>query len=81
MIGQKDGKFFCDLGLARDNENFKVVKDGWKKAHCFVGGWERFESDDEHGTGYSNGRNWLCMECCERLVQRDFFAPSHPEIT
>jgi Clp amino terminal domain, pathogenicity island component len=51
VIGQKDSKFSLDLGLARDNENFKVVKDGRKKAHCFVGGWELFESDDEHGTG------------------------------
>jgi hypothetical protein len=79
VMSQKDGKFSFDL--AKDNENFKVVKDGWKKDHCFVCGWELFESDDEHGTGYSNGRNWLGMECCERFVQRDFFAPSHPEIT
>jgi len=81
VISQKDGKFSFELDLAADAEHFRVVKDGWKKDHCFICGWELFESGGEHGTAYSNGRNWLCMECCERFIQRDFFASSHPEIT
>jgi hypothetical protein len=81
VIHRKTGKFSFELSLAADRENFELVKQGWKKDHCFICRWELFESDDEHGTGYTNGRNWLCMECCERFLQRDFFASSHPEIT
>jgi hypothetical protein len=81
VINRKTGKFSFELGLAADRENFSLVKQGWKKDHCFLCRWELFESDDEHGTGYTNGRNWLCMECCERFLQRDFFSSSQPEIT
>ena len=81
VINRKTGNFSFELSLAADRENFELVKQGWKKDHCFICRWELFESDDEHGTGYTNGRNWLCMECCERFLRRDFFASSHPEIT
>jgi hypothetical protein len=81
VINRKDGKFSFELGLAADTENFTLVEKGWKKDHCFICRWELFESDDEHGTGYTNGRNWLCTECCERFLHRDFFSSSHPEIT
>jgi hypothetical protein len=81
VINRKTGKFSFELSLAADRETFELVKQGWKKDHCFICRWDLFESDDEHGTGYTNGRNWLCMECCERFLQRDFFASSHPEIT
>lgn len=81
VIHRTDGKVSLELGLATDSENFTLVKQGWKKDHCFICRWELFESDDEHGTGYTNGRNWLCIECCERFLQRDFFSSSHPEIT
>jgi hypothetical protein len=58
------------------------VQQGWKKDHCVVCRWELYEAEDEHGTGYTNGRTWLCMECYERFVQRpDFFSSSQSEMT
>ena len=81
VIHRKNGKFSFELSLAADSEDFSLVKQGWKKDRCFICGWELFESNDEHGTGYTNGRNWLCMECYERFLYRDFFSSSHPEIT
>jgi len=81
VIHRESGKLSFELSLANDRENFMLVTDGWKKDHCFICRWELFESDDEHGTGYTNGRNWLCMECYERFLQRDFFSSSHSEMT
>jgi len=82
VISRKDGTFSFDLSLAKDEANFLLVKDGWKKDHCFVCHWELFESDDEHGLGYTNGHDWLCMECYERFWKRpDFFSSSQSEIT
>lgn len=82
VIQHKDGKVSFDLTLAEDKENFTLVKQGWKKDRCFVCRWELFESEGEHGVGYSNGRNWLCVECCERFVLgSDFFASSQSEMT
>jgi hypothetical protein len=81
VINRKSGRFSFEMTLAEDTDNFAVVPDGWRKDHCFVCRWELFESDDEHGIGYTNGRNWLCMECCERFIQKNFFSSSYPEIT
>jgi hypothetical protein len=82
VINRKDGTCSLDLSLASDTDNFEVTKQGWKKDHCFVCRWELFESSDEHGTGYTNGHDWLCMECYDRFWQRpDFFSSSHSEMT
>jgi hypothetical protein len=81
VIHRESGTFSFELHLAEDTESFALVKQGWKKDHCFVFKWELFESDDEHGIGYTNGRNWLCIECCERFIQKDFFSSSQPEMT
>jgi hypothetical protein len=82
VIHRKTGQFSLDLSLAQDTENFIFVQQGWTKDHCVICRWELHESDDEHGRGYTNGRSWLCIECCERFVLRpDFFSSSHSEIT
>ena len=81
VIHHKNGAFSFDLTLAEDNANFTLVKQGWKKDQCFICGWELYESDGEHGTGYTNGRTWICVECCVRFVLGDFFASSYSDIT
>jgi len=82
VISHKDGTCSFDLSLADDADHFTLVKDGWKKDHCLVCRWELFEADDEHGVGYSNGRDWLCVECYERFWEDPgFFSDSLPEIT
>lgn len=81
VVSRKTGQVSFDLGLNKDTENFIPIQNGWRKDHCFLCRWELFESDDSHGTGYTNGRVWLCMECCERFILNDYFASSHPEMT
>lgn len=84
VVANKTGKVSFDLGLAADEENFELVKGGWKKDHCFICRWELFESKDdaEHGTGYTNGHDWLCCECYRKFWGRpEFFSSSYSDIT
>jgi hypothetical protein len=86
VIEKKTGKVSFDLYLAADSENFELVKAGWKKEHCFICRWELFESqndgDADHGTGYTNGREWLCTECYKKFWEHpDFFSSSYSDIT
>ncbi len=85
-IERKSGQVSFDLSLAADSNNFELVKDGWKKDHCFICRWELFEpqgdADAEHGTGYTNGHDWLCTECYTKFWERsDFFSSSYSDIT
>ena len=81
VISRQDNKFSFEMSLSADLVNFMVVKQGWKRDRCFICEWELFESEDEHGIGYTNGRNWLCVECCERFIQKDFFSSSYSDFT
>jgi hypothetical protein len=82
VIHTNDGTRSFDLTLAEDSNNFVLVKKGWKKDLCFVCRWELYESEDEHGIGYTNGHDWLCMECYERFWKDPgFFSSSYSEIT
>jgi hypothetical protein len=82
VLCRKTGKFSFDLRFAEDTANFQLVKGGWKKDRCAICGWELFESQDDHGKGYTNGRDWVCNECYDKFWQRaDFLAGSYSDIT
>jgi hypothetical protein len=84
VIARKTGKVSFDLRLASDSANFDLVKGGWKKDHCFICRWELFDSPNDagHGTGYTNGHDWLCTECYTKFWDRpDFFSSSYSDIT
>jgi len=79
---RKSGRPSLDLSLAEDSSNFELIKAGWKKDRCAICGWELFESLDDHGTGYTNGRDWICLECHEKFWDRpDFISGSYSDIT
>jgi hypothetical protein len=86
VVNRKSGAISFNLNLAaEDPANFELIKSGWKKRdRCAVCQWELFESkeDAERGTGYTNGRDWLCCECYDKFWQRpDFLSASFSEIT
>jgi ClpA/ClpB-like protein len=82
VVERKTGKLSLDMSLAGDAANFELIKDGWKKDLCAICRWELFESQDDHGTGYTNGRDWLCTECYDKFWDRpDFIAGSFSDIT
>jgi Clp amino terminal domain, pathogenicity island component len=81
---RKDGQMSFDVSLVADTKNFDLKQGGWKKDYCAICRWELFESEDqpEHGTGYTNGRDWVCTECYEKFLKGpDYFSTAHPEIT
>jgi len=81
---QENGKISFDVSLATDTKNFSLHQAGWKADHCAICEWELFESENqpEHGTGYTNGRDWICTECYAKFLKGpDFFATADPEIT
>jgi hypothetical protein len=79
---RQTGKISLDVTLAEDSANFEVIKGGWKKDHCTICCWELFESQDDHGTGYTNGRDWLCLECYDKFWARpDFISGSYSDLT
>jgi len=78
------GRLSFDLDLAANDRLFTLLQGGWTKDRCRICRWELFESKDqpEHGTGYTNGRDWVCNECNEKFLKGpDFFATAHPKIT
>jgi Clp amino terminal domain, pathogenicity island component len=84
VVSRETGSVSFDLTLAADAASLELVKNGWKKDHCAVCRWELYESaeDAAHGTGYTNGREWLCAECYEKFIhQPGFFGSSYADIT
>jgi len=81
VIRHTNGAISFDLTLAEDKTSFTLVKQGWKKDHCCICRWELSDCEGEHGIGYTNGRDWLCLECCERFVRGNFFSSSYSDIT
>ena len=82
VVNRATGRISVELSLAEDATNFEIVKGGWKKDRCSVCGWELFESEDDHGAGYTNGHHWICLECHDKFWDRpDFISGSYSEIT
>ncbi len=86
VVARKTGKVSFDLSLESDSANFELVKGGWKKDRCVVCRWELFESakeeDVSHANGYTNGHEWLCLECYARFWEHpNFFSSTYSDIT
>lgn len=83
VVNPTDGSISFDLTLAGPPTNFPLVKDGWKQDHCAVCRWTLTTSNDaSHNVGHTNGRDWLCTECCEKFIARpNFFSSTDSDIT
>ncbi len=82
VVHRGTGKISLDLSLLADPDNFERLTGGWQKDHCAVCTWELYESEDPHGTGYTNGAQWVCEECFEKFWQRpDFLSGAYSDLT
>jgi hypothetical protein len=84
VVDRQSGRISFDLGLADDPVRFELVKDGWKKDRCAICRWDLYESaeDSTHGTGYTNGREWLCTECFGKFMGPEgFFSSPYSDIS
>lgn len=76
VVHRGDGGISFDVTLAVGTGEFDQIKGGWKEEACEICHWKLKESSDpERGTGYSNGRHWLCCECYEKFVAPDAASP------
>lgn len=67
LVDSESGRIFFDLSL-RDDPRFKLVAGGWPRESCSICRWElNAEGSSEHNSGYTNGREWLCIECYEKF--------------
>lgn len=81
-VNRKTGRISLDASLAADLENFELLKEGLKKDYCAICRWELHESDDDHGVGYTNGRDWICTECYDKFWDRpNFVSGSYSDLT
>jgi ATP-dependent Clp protease ATP-binding subunit ClpA len=83
VVMKKVGKKLSfDLTLAKKSSEFELLKGGWKKDQCAICRWELFESENvDHGTGFTNGKDWICTECHARFIDNDFFSSTYSDIT
>jgi hypothetical protein len=52
----------------QDDPRFKHVAGGWPRDWCSICNWElNADGGAEHSSGYTNGRQWLCVECYEKF--------------
>src|SRR3989442_6191087 len=69
VVRRSDGRISFDRKLAEDSANFELVEGGWNEVGCIICHWQLMESENPvHGTGYTNGRDWLCTECYEKFL-------------
>lgn len=81
-VNRKTGRISLDASLAGDEGTFELLKAGWKKDCCAICRWELHESDDDHGIGYTNGRDWICTECYDKFWGRpNFISGSYSDLT
>lgn len=83
-VHRTTGQISFDLNLAQGAAHFEVVKGVWKKDHCAVCGWIIWDAPENVSinTGYSNGREWLCLECYGKFFEGpDWFRSSYSDIT
>lgn len=69
LVEISSGRIFFDTTL-KDDLDFKLVIGGWPREFCTLCHWElNADGGGEHTSGYTNGREWLCIECYEGLVE------------
>jgi hypothetical protein len=66
---QKSGTASLYNGQNYDPTKYKLVQGGWTHDHCQICWWELFETaTEEHSVGYTNGLQWICSECYEKII-------------
>ncbi len=69
LVEKQTGKIMFYQGESYDSERFQLGKDAWTKDLCAICRWELAETaDPEHNTGYTNGQEWVCVECHDKFM-------------
>ena len=83
VVKRTNGLISVDLKLSEDPNTCELVKNGWKEDLCVICESKLFESlEPDHSTSYTNGRDWLCLECFDKFFSgSDYFDSSYSDIT
>jgi hypothetical protein len=80
LVHKQNKRIWFYHGQQYDAAAWELKKGGWKQDHCRICDWELFESPDPaYGTGYTNGREWICSECQEKFMPP--FTPAPEDYT
>ena len=67
LVETATGRICFDTNLP-DDLRFKLAAGGWPRDWCSICNWElNADGGEEHASGYTNGRQWLCVECYEKF--------------
>ena len=82
-VERSTGQISFDVSLLENNSDFDIAQRAWRYDLCAICQWRLEQSPEEvHSTGYTNGRDWVCVECYEKFLKRsDYFGSSYAEIT
>jgi rubredoxin len=71
VADSKEGGISFDLSV-EDGQRYRVVAGGWTKEPCAICGWElSAEGGPERSEAFTNGREWLCLECYHKFVAKE----------
>lgn len=70
LVHKKGGSASLCIGQKFDPDKIDLVEDGWTHDHCAICWHTLFDGEkEEENTGWTDGkRNWLCLECHEKLI-------------
>ena len=69
LVEVSSGRIFFDVTTNAD-PGFELVTGGWSREFCLICHWElNTYGGPEHAAGYTNGREWLCIECYEKFLE------------
>lgn len=68
LVEKDTGGIFFDLSW-KDDPRFELRPGGWPQTNCEICGWRlNVAAGPEHATGYTNGRDWVCVECYTKFL-------------
>ena len=76
LVDSETGKVCFDTAPPYESQ-FQLVAGGWPREKCAICRWElNADGGSEHSIGYTNGRLWVCAECCEQFLMNKPPKPS-----
>lgn len=76
LVESETGRICFDVKPPHD-ARFKFVPGGWRRDWCLICGWElNVYGGAERSIGYTNGKQWLCVECYEKFFTSKPHGPS-----
>jgi Clp amino terminal domain, pathogenicity island component len=69
LVETGSDRIFFDVSTKAD-PGFELVTGGWSRDFCSVCHWElNADGGPEHSEGFTNGREWLCIDCYEKFME------------